>query len=108
MLHSHYSVGRHPLSDRDLSDIYSQLETHADRWWDIGNALGFLARELSVIENTPALFMQAPKSFLREMLTQWLQWAPSDKRGSTGYATKVSLHGALLKINLSQLAEQFL
>ena len=60
-----------------------------------------------MIENSPSLFMQAPKSFLREVLTQWLQWAPGDGRGSTSYATKESLHAALLKANLGQLAEQF-
>ena len=65
-----------------------------------------LKGELNVIENSPSLFMQAPKSFLRDMLTQWLQWAPGDGRGSTGYATKKSLCAALLRANLGQLAEQ--
>ena len=51
--------------------------------------------------------MDSPKSWLSAMLTQWLQWAPGDGRGSTDYATKEKLHAALLKINLGQLAEQF-
>jgi hypothetical protein len=48
--------------------------------------------------------MQAPKSFLVEMLSQWLQWAPGDGRGSAGFATRGSLRTALLKANLGQLA----
>jgi hypothetical protein len=51
--------------------------------------------------------MQAPQSFLGEMLSQWLQWASGDGRGSTGFATRESLRAALLRANLGQLAEQF-
>ena len=53
------------------------------------------------------LMMQAPGSWLGQMLTQWLEWAPGDGRGSTGFATKETLHVALLKANLGQLAQQF-
>ena len=52
------------------------------------------------IENSPKLLMQAPRSFLREMLTQWLQWAPGDGHDSTGFARKESLRAALLQANL--------
>ena len=41
------------------------------------------------------------------MLSQWLQWTPGDGRGSTGYATRESLHAALLKANLGVVAKQF-
>ena len=53
------------------------------------------------------LLMGAPNSYLREMLSQWLQWAPGDGRGGTSFATKGSLHAALLRANLGRLAEQF-
>ena len=60
------------------------------------------------IQSNPMLLTQsAPKSYLREMLSQWLQWTPGDGRGSTGYASKKSLRAALLKANLGQLAQQF-
>ena len=60
------------------------------------------------IQSNPMLLTQsAPKSYLREMLSQWLQWAPGDGRGSIGYASKESLRAALLKANLGQLAQQF-
>ena len=52
------------------------------------------------------LLMEAPQSWLGAMLSQWLQWAPGDGRGSTGYASKESLQAALLRANLGQLAQQ--
>jgi hypothetical protein len=50
--------------------------------------------------------MEAPESYLGEMLSRWLQWAPGDGRGSAGFATRGSLQAALLKANLGQLAHQ--
>ena len=94
--------------DKDFPDIYSKLEQYAIRWRDIGSALGFLEGELNNIQADPLLLTQsAPKSWLKEMLTQWLQWAPKDGRGSSGFATRDSLHTALLKVNLGQLAQKF-
>ena len=104
----HESVGQR-LSDRDFVDILDKLhvDEHADKWRDIGCALGFSHGELNVIEATPGLHKNAPRSWLREMVAQWLQWAPGDGRGSTGFATTVSLHNALLRINLGRLADNF-
>ena len=43
------------------------------------------------IQNNPMLLTQsAPKSYLREMLSLWLQWAPGDRRGSTSIPTNLS------------------
>ena len=75
---------------------------------DIRKALGFKEGEMENIDHCPTLMVSAPKSWLREMLTQWLQWAPGDGRGSTGFATKETLRAALLKANLgNDYAEQF-
>ena len=96
------------LSDNDHGYMYDKLEDKAARWRDIGRALGFKEGEMDNIQSNPMLLTQsAPKSYLREMLTQWLQWAPGDGRGSTSYATKESLRAALLKANLGQLTGQF-
>jgi hypothetical protein len=48
------------------------------------------------------LQFQAPLNYLREMLSQWLQWAPGDGRGSAGFATRESLRAALLRAKLAQ------
>lgn len=56
----------------------------------------------------PMLMLQfPPKSYLRNMLSQWLQWAPGDGRGSTSFATKGMLHAALLKAKLGDPAKEF-
>ena len=63
---------------------------------------------MDIIQSNPMLLTQSPpKSYLSEMLSQWLQWAPGDGRGSTGFATRESLRAALLRANLGQLAQQF-
>ena len=96
------------LHDKDHTDIYRKLEPRAAKWKDIGKALGFTEGEMENIENCPMLLVQAPRSFLREMLTQWLQWAQGDGRGSTGFATKESLRAALLQANLgNDFADKF-
>jgi hypothetical protein len=84
--------------------MYTNLAPYASKWRDIGRELGFIEGEMNNIESRPGLFGQAPESYLREMLSQWLQWAPGDRRGSTGFATRGSLRTALLKANLGQLA----
>ena len=62
---------------------------------------------MDIIQSNPMLLTQSPpKSYLSEMLSQWLQWAPGDGRGSTGFATRESLLGSLLRANLGQLAQQ--
>ena len=71
-------------------------------------ALGFREGELTNIESNPVLQTQTPpKSWLRKMLSQWLQWSPGDGRGSKGYATIKSLKEALSEANLGRLAEEF-
>jgi hypothetical protein len=82
------------------------LELCATKWRDIGRQLGFKKGEMINIENHPGLLVEAPESYLREMLSMWLQWAPGDARGSTGFATRESLRAALLKANLGQLAHR--
>ena len=59
------------------------------------------------IQADPMLMTQGPpKNYLRVMLTQWLQWAPGDGRGSKGFATKESLHDAVLQA-VGAVAEEF-
>lgn len=96
------------LCDDDHSWIYEKLEDKAFKWRDIGRAIGFKQGEMDNIQSDPMLLTQsAPKSYLREMLSQWLQWAPGDRRGSASSATKESLRAALLNADLGQLAQQF-
>jgi hypothetical protein len=69
--------------------------------------LGFKDQELDYIMSTPWLLTEAPQSWLRQMLTEWLEWAPGDGRGSIGFATKEALSGALQQANLGVVAMHF-
>ena len=42
----------------------------------IGGTLGILDSDLSIIQHTPLLVQGGPLAYFREMLTQWLRWAP--------------------------------
>lgn len=85
--------------------IYSKLTPYADKWKELGTALGFKDTELELIQSNPMLLLQSPPmSYLRKMLSQWLQWGPRDGRGSTDFANTVVLQKALLSIGLASVA----
>ena len=93
------------LTERDLPKILKVLASYSNKWSDIGLGLGFTSAHLSTIQATPALFHNAPSSYLREMLTQWLQWAPGDASGHESYATLESLQRAVSGAGLGVTAE---
>ena len=95
------------LRERDHINVYEKLQFHAARWRDIGTSLGFSQGELDNIQATPLLLSAAPKSWLSAMLAEWLQWAPGDGHGRTGFATVKSLSDALLHAGLGRTAEEF-
>ena len=99
------SISKKPrlmLSERHLPELLSKLNDHACRWRDVGMYLGFRQGELDNIEGKPSLHSSGPKGWLREMLREWLEWAPGDSRGSSSYASIDSLKCALDKSGLSQ------
>ena len=75
------------LSSHHLSSLLQQLYEHAVKWREIGGALEFTQGELDIIQAKPFLLAGGPKSWLGSMLSDWLQWAPGDGRGSTYFAT---------------------
>ena len=50
------------------------------------------------------LLMDAPTSYLGTLLSQWLEWAPGDGRGSQGFPTFEGLKDALRQSNLEATA----
>ena len=98
---------RKRLTESDLPALLSKLNSHASKWRDIGSQLGFLEGELATIEDKPLLLTGAPKSWLREMLSEWLQWAPGDGRGSSSFATLYALKIALSNSGLGATASCF-
>ena len=92
------------LTDQHHGVLIKQLSQHAARWKEIGGGLCFTQSELADIQASPLLLSDAPSSWLGAMLSQWLQWAPGDARGSTGFATLEALKDALRQANLGATA----
>ena len=92
------------LTSGHYASLIQQLSSDAAKWREIGIYLGFSANELNVIQSKPALFTEAPTSWLQEILFQWLQWAPGDSRGSTSFATLENLKTTLSRAGLGATA----
>ena len=93
------------FSQDQVNLVFSHLTQHASKWRAIGTGLRFTQYELDNIENMPSLFFTAPTSMLHRMLSNWLQWAPGDSRGSTNYATVDALIIALVRAGLAAAAD---
>ena len=87
-----------------LSKLLCKLNLYASKWREIGTHLGFRQGELDNIEHKPLLLNEGPKAWLREMLREWLEWAPGDSRGSSSSASIECLKCALDKSGLAQTA----
>ena len=90
------------LADIHMSSLLQQLSVHAMKWREIGTYLGFRPGELDNICGHSLLI--SPTDWLREMLSQWLQWAPGDSRGSKSFATLEDLKTALYQAGLGVTA----
>jgi hypothetical protein len=71
------------------------LSNCAAKWREIGIHLKFQQEELNVIEAKPLLMSGAPKSWLSALISDWMEWAPGDSRGSTTYANLKDLKSAV-------------
>ena len=91
------------FTDCDFSNLLTQLKKHATKWRDISTHLGFHPWELDNIQARPFLLQTAPESWLGAMLTEWLQRAPNDTRGSSSIE---SLTLALSKCGIETKLEQ--
>ena len=92
------------LTKSHLSWLVQELSEHSASWMQIGAGLGFTHSELSIVRNThPG---SDPKDCLRQMLSQWLEWAPGDSRGSTMSANLERLQIVLVSVNLTETAEK--
>ena len=94
------------LNVSHLEPLLSQLSEHAAKWRDFGTYLGFRPGELSKIESKPLLLTDAPQSWLRALLEQWLEWTPGDERRSTQYPTLKALKTAVDKAGLGRTASE--
>ena len=66
------------LHEEDVRLLMTLMQSFSDRWRDIGMELGFTQPELNQIGKNPMLLTTAPKSFMTELLSQWVQWPTKD------------------------------
>ena len=64
------------LREEHLAILLETLKPATPQWKAVGLALGFLDHELTIIECKPLLIPEGPTGYFREMLSQWLRWAP--------------------------------
>ena len=86
------------------SILHKQLIKYSNKWTEIASHLGFRPSEIENIQAKPLLLTDAPASWFRTMLEQWLQWAPGDGRESNGFATLEDLKEALSQAGLGVAA----
>ena len=72
----HGHLGGVILAERDLFILTEILRPAVPQWQAIGGALGVLQHDLTIIQNKPTLIPEGPPGYFREMLSQWLNWAP--------------------------------
>ena len=76
------------------------------KWRKIGTHLKFQQKELDIIQDKPLLLNDAPTSWLSAMISDWMEWAPGDSRGSTSYANLEDLKSAVSKAGFGVIAEE--
>ena len=64
------------LSVPDLYSLTQILRSAAPDWKTVGMALGFPKHEHDIIECNRMLALEGVTGYFREMLSQWLKWAP--------------------------------
>ena len=62
--------------ESDLPNLLDLLRSAVPCWRNVGVCLGFRSSELDVIERMPLLVLEGCPGYFREMLSQWLKWAP--------------------------------
>jgi hypothetical protein len=92
------------LNKCHFSILIEQLSDCAYKWREIGTHLKFKQDKLKNIEAKPSLFSGAPESYLSELISEWMEWAPGDSRGSTNYANLENLKVAVSKAGFGATA----
>ena len=79
------------LTEEDLAILLGTLKPATPHWKTVGLALGFLDHVLTTIECTPLLIPEGSTGYFREMLSQWLRWAPPTHSWPTLKALELAL-----------------
>ena len=88
-----------------MATLLNLMHNFSYKWNEIGLGLGFVQSELTLISSNPSLFMSAPASYLRTLLSQWVQWPTKEHPTKpTLKALREALRGS--PVGLGRLAEQ--
>ena len=94
------------LAERDLHNLTEILRPAAPQWRIIGGSLGLLHSDLTIIQHRPLLIQEGTTGYFREMLSQWLKWAPPNHPLPTLEALAVALQSSgheSLAVNLKPM-----
>ena len=97
------------LSEQDLHILTKIMRPATPQWRTIGGSLGFPDSDLEIIQHSPSLFPEGPPGYFREMLSQWLKWAPPKHPWPTLKALSVALQSSgheCLAVNLASFYVQ--
>ena len=93
------------MTERDIAILLNLMHNFSNKWHEIGLGLGFFQSELTLISSNLSLLMSSPTSFLRTLLSQWVQWPTKEHPTKpTLEALCEALRGSL--VGLGRLAEQ--
>ena len=66
------------MSEKDIVKLMRLLQSYSYKWNPIGLSLGFTQHELNTIFGMLRLLVEAPVSYLQELLSQWVQWPTTE------------------------------
>ena len=78
-------------TERDLPFLAGSMKDVVSKWKEIGLSLGFKKDDLTTIEHN---LSEGPNGYFREMLNQWLRWAPPNDSWPTLEALASALRDA--------------
>ena len=82
------------LAERDLHILAEIMRPAAPQWRTIGGCLRLLHSDLNIIQHSPLLISEGTTGYFREMLSQWLKWAPPNHPLPTLEALVVALQNS--------------
>ena len=94
------------LTEQDLHSLTEIMRPATPQWRTIGGSLGILHSDLTIIEHNPVLIQEGITGYFREMLSQWLKWAPPNHPSPTLEDLAVALQSSgheSLAVNLKSV-----
>ena len=79
------------LDDSELHFLLTLTDKATPQWKKLGLELGFTHNDLQKIEHKPLLMLEGTEGYYRELIAQWLEWAPPNHKLPTVQALSCAL-----------------